>query len=121
MRTAADHFLRPWSLAAFIAAFLMIAFAAAVDAIFGISDATLCFVAFLPAVLVLSLLEGAPAGIFAVALTVPLVWWAFMPPFFEFNPLTDDQYRSIGLFLRGSALVIAYSYLYREASRMLRE
>lgn len=32
----------------------------------------------------LGIVAGAPAAAFAALLTVPLVWWAFIPPFFEF-------------------------------------
>jgi hypothetical protein len=36
------------------------------------------------------LLAGVPAGTFTAGFTVPIVWWAFMPPQFEFNPLTQS-------------------------------
>jgi len=47
----------------------------------------------LPAILIASLVGGAPAGIFATLLTIPIVWWAFMPPYFEFSPFTPAAAR----------------------------
>jgi hypothetical protein len=81
---------------------------------------TLHFVTFYPAILGASLLAGAPAGAFAATLTIPIVWWAFMPPYFEFNPLTVADYNSFFLFSLSSGLAIWLSKLYREALVILR-
>jgi hypothetical protein len=88
MRTRTDYLLRlrPWSLSAFGAAFIAVIFAATMQEIVASFGTTLYFVAFIPAILIVSLLGGAPAGTFAALLTIPIVWWAFMPPHFEFNP-----------------------------------
>lgn len=117
MRTRTDYLLllRPWSLPAFGAAFIAVIFAATMQEILLSFGTTLYFVAFIPAILVVSLLGGAPAGTFAALLTIPIVWWAFMPPIFEFNPLTPEDYDSFALFLLSSSLVICFSQLYREA------
>ena len=66
-------------------------------------------------ILIASLVGGAPAGIFATLLTIPIVWWAFMPPYFEFNALTPADYDSLATFLLSSSLVVSFSQLYREA------
>ena len=42
-----------------------------------------------PASFVLGIVAGVPAAAFAALLTIPLVWWAFMPPFFELHSLTS--------------------------------
>ena len=68
-----------------------------------------------------SLLAGAPAGTFAALLTIPIVWWAFMPPHFEFNPLTAADYDRFAVFLLVSALMICFSHLYREALALIRK
>jgi hypothetical protein len=78
------------------------------------------FAGFIPAILVASLLGGAPAGIFAAALAIPIVWWAFMPPYFQFNPLTAADYDSFASFLLVSSLTICFSHLYREALHLMR-
>jgi K+-sensing histidine kinase KdpD len=82
---------------------------------------TLYFVAFVPAILVVSLLGGAPAGTFAALLTIPIVWWAFMPPHFEFNPLTPADYDRFSVFLLVSSLSICFAHLVREALGLIRK
>jgi K+-sensing histidine kinase KdpD len=77
--------------------------------------ATVYFATFLPAVLFASLLAGVPAGACAALLAIPIVWWVFMPPMFEFNALTLADYNSFTLFLLGSTLLIWFAQLCREA------
>ena len=113
--------VRPWSPSAFFAAVLMIALAATIQEMFVILGAKLYFASFFPAILVASLLAGAPAGIFATLLTIPVVWWAFMPPYFQFQPLTTDDYHRFAMFVLGSALVISFANLYREALVLFRK
>ena len=112
--------VRPWSPSAFLAAVLAIVFAASIQEMLAVFGAKLYFAAFFPAILAASLLAGAPAGIFATLLAIPIVWWAFMPPYFEFGPLTSDDYHRIAMFVLGSALVISFANLYREALRLSR-
>src|ERR1700741_5136369 len=113
--------VRPWSPSAFFAAAAAILLAATVQEVFVILGPKLYFASFFPAILVASLLAGAPAGIFATLLTVPIVWWAFMPPYFEFEPLGADDYHRIAMFALGSALVISFANLYREALVLFRK
>jgi K+-sensing histidine kinase KdpD len=122
MRKRNDYLLRlrPWSISTFIAALLAVALATTMQEILASFGARLCFAGFFPAILVASLLGGAPAGIFAALVTIPIVWWAFMPPYFEFNPLTPAHYDSFATFLLTSSLLIAFSQLYREALTLLR-
>src|SRR3954447_4852679 len=117
MRNGADYILRqrPWSFPTFLAALLAVAFAATLQEVFASYGTTLHFAAFFPAILIAGLLGGAPAGTFAAVVTIPIVWWAFMPPVFEFNPLTATDYDRFALFLLASSLVICFSHLYREA------
>src|SRR5258708_31646419 len=77
--------------------------------------AVLIFCVFFPVFVRGALLGGAPAGIFAALLAIPTVWWAFMPPIFEFNPLTPADYDSFAIFVLCSSLLICFSHLYREA------
>lgn len=117
MRNGADYILRqkPWSFPTFLAALVAVAFAATLQEVFASFGTTLYFAAFFPAILIAGLLGGAPAGTFAAIVTIPIVWWAFMPPIFEFNPLTPDDYDRFALFLLASSLMICFSHLYREA------
>ena len=123
MRKGADYILRlrPWSVSAFAVALLAVVLAAFLQGVLASSlGSTLHFGTFYPAILLASLFAGIPAGAFAVTLTIPIVWWAFMPPHFEFNPLTVADYNSFFLFLLSSALAIWLSKLYREALVILR-
>ena len=114
--------VRPWSPSAFLAAVLAITLAASIQEVFAVFfGAKLYFASFFPAILAASLLAGAPAGIFATLLTIPIVWWAFMPPYFEFEPLTYDDYHRIAMFVLGSALMISFANLYREALILFRK
>ena len=113
--------VRPWSPSAFLAALIAIVLAATIQEMFAVFGAKLYFASFYPAILVASLLAGAPAGIFATLLTIPVVWWAFMPPHFEFNPLTADDYDSFATFVLVSSLVICFSHLCREARVLMRK
>jgi hypothetical protein len=54
-------------------------------------------------------------------ITIPIVWWAFMPPHFEFNPLTAAEYDSFAVFVLVSSLMICFAHLYREALGLIRK
>jgi K+-sensing histidine kinase KdpD len=107
--------LKPWSPAAFMVVLSVLGAAVALRMLLDCMGATVYFATFLPAVLLASLLAGVPAGACAALLTIPIVWWAFMPPVFEFNPLTPADYNSFTLFLLGSTLLIWFAQLCREA------
>jgi K+-sensing histidine kinase KdpD len=123
LRHRTDHLprLRPWSPATFAAAVAAVVFAATLQEIVASFGITPYFAGFVPAILMVSLLCGAPAGTFAALLAIPTVWWAFMPPYFEFNPLTAEDYDSFATFLLVSALVICFSHLCREARALMRK
>ncbi len=123
MRNRTDYLprLQPWSLSAFAAAVAAVVFAATMQEIIASFGTTTYFAGFIPAILLVSLLGGAPAGTFAALLAIPVVWWAFMPPHFEFNPLTAADYDSFATFVLVSSLVICFSHLYREARVLMRK
>jgi hypothetical protein len=124
MRRRTDYLLRlrPWSLAAFGATFIAVVFAATMQEVFTLSfGAKQYFLAFVPVIMAASLSAGAPSGAFAALLTIPIVWWAFMPPHFEFNPLTAADYDGFAVFLLASSLMICFSHLYREALALIRK
>ena len=123
MRTRTGYLLRlrPWSLPAFGAAFIAVLFAATMQEVFASFGTTPYFAAFVPAILIVSLLGGAPAGTFAALLAITIVWWAFMPPHFEFNPLTPADYDSFAVFLLVSSLIICFAHLFREALGLIRK
>ncbi|MGY4626381.1 DUF4118 domain-containing protein [Bradyrhizobium sp. USDA 4486] len=106
--------VRPWSWQAFLLGIGAVAASAAIQGICVALGAKLYFAAFLPSLFVLGIVAGAPAAAFAALLTVPLVWWAFIPPFFEFMPLTSANADSINLFCVLSVLLIGLADLCRE-------
>ncbi|QPF83538.1 DUF4118 domain-containing protein [Bradyrhizobium genosp. L] len=123
MRKGNDYILtlRPWSVSTFIVAVLAVALAAALQEIGATFGLQLYFAAFVPAILIAGLLGGAPAGAFATIISLPIVCWAFMPPYFEFSWPSAADCDSISAFLLSSALVVSFSQLYREALVILRK
>lgn len=123
MRRSADYLLRlrPWSLSTFLAALLAVAFATTMQEVFASFGEPLCFAGFFPAILIAGLIGGTPAGAFAVLVTIPIVWWAFMPPYFEFSPLTLADYHRFALFMLSSSLVVSFAQLCREAMAIVRD
>jgi K+-sensing histidine kinase KdpD len=112
--------LRPWSPSAFaVALFATIAASIVQEAVASLGVA-LHFASFFLAIVVVSLFAGAPAGWCAAALAIPIVWWEFLPPQFEFSPLTPADYHRFAIFLVFSGLAISACNLYREALAILR-
>ena len=107
--------VRPWSWQAFLLGFVAVALSAALQGVCVTFGAKLYFATFLPSLFVLCLVAGAPAAIFAALLTVPLVWWAFIPPVFEISPLTAADVDSINLFFLLAVLLIGLADLCRKA------
>lgn len=105
--------VRPWSWQAFLLGFVVVAVSAAIQGACVALGAKLYFAAFLPSLFVLGIVAGAPAALFAALLTIPLVWWAFMPPFFEFTVLSSANADSINLFCLLAVLVIGLADLCR--------
>ena len=106
--------VRPWSWQAFLLGLVVVGLSAVLQGICVALGAKLYFAAFLPSLFVLGLVAGAPAAAFAALLTVPLVWWAFIPPFFEFTPLSSANADSINLFCLLAVLLIGLADLCRE-------
>ncbi|TQF32223.1 DUF4118 domain-containing protein [Bradyrhizobium sp. UNPA324] len=112
--------VRPWSWQAFLLGCVVVAVSAVLQGICVALGAKLYFAVFLPALFVLGLIAGAPAAVFAALFTVPLVWWAFIPPFFEFNALSSANTDSINLFCLLAVLLIGFADLCRETIRIIR-
>jgi hypothetical protein len=111
--------VRPWSWQAFLLGFVVVAASAALQGACVAFGAKLYFAAFLPSLFVLGIVAGAPAAVFAALLTIPLVWWAFMPPFFEAGPLTTADADSINLFFLLAVLLIGLADLCRKATTIV--
>jgi hypothetical protein len=106
--------LRPWSWQAFVLAFVMVLACAVVQGACVALGAKLYFAAFLPAIFIVGIVAGVPAAAFFILLTIPLVWWAFIPPFFAFEPLSQAHAESINLFFLFSVLLAGFADLCRQ-------
>ncbi len=113
--------LNPWSLPALLVAIAGLGVAIALRMALASLGVPLYFSTFIPVILVISLLAGAPAGAFTALSAVVIVWWAFMPPVFEFSPLDRDDIDRFQLFLLGVSVVIWFSHLCRVIIRMKKQ
>ena len=111
---------KPWSAEAFALALAATAGASLVQEAMVSVGLSLQFATFFVAIIAVSLMAGAPAGSCAAAIAIPIVWWEFLPPQFEFSPLNGEDYHRFALFLIFSGLAISGCSLYREALAILR-
>jgi K+-sensing histidine kinase KdpD len=98
--------VHPWSAGAFALGLSAVFAATVIQALLFHFGIALYFATFLPAVFLAGFLAGVPAATLVVVVTVPLVWWAFIPPYFEFQPLIADHVDAITMFLLLSLLMI---------------
>ena len=98
--------IRPWSAGAFALGLFAVVAATAIQALLAEFGIELYFAIFLPAVFFAALFAGPPAAALVVAITVPLVWWAFIPPLFEFSALDAADVNAITIFLFSSLFLI---------------
>ena len=113
--------LRPWSLAALLIAVAALVVAVAMRAMLAEFGVSLYFATFIPAILLTALLAGVPAAAFSTVSSVVIVWWAFIPPAFEFSALTRAELHAMTLFVLSTALLIWFGQLCRTALRMRKE
>ena len=110
--------LKPWSLRALLVAVVGLLVAVALREVLASFGMPLYFSIFFPAILVISLLAGAPAGAFTALAAVVIVWWVFMPPVFEFSRLESADIDQFQLFLLAVSVLIWFSHLCRVIARM---
>jgi len=110
--------LNPWSLPALLVALTGLAAAVAIRMVLASFGLPLYFATFFPVILVTSLIAGAPAGAFNAVAAVIVVWWAFIPPAFEFGALDRSEIDNFQIFLLSMALLIWFAHLCRTVARM---
>ncbi len=110
--------LKPWSLASLLVAVAALAAAIALRVVLAEFGMSLYFATFLPAILLTALLAGVPAAAFAGVSSAVIVWWAFIPPAFEFSVLRRAELHAMTLFLLSTALLIWFGHLFRTGMRM---
>jgi two-component sensor histidine kinase len=74
-----------------------------------------------PAVLFSALVGGAGVGAFAAILGGVIGWWAFMPPYFAFFPVTFGQQISLLVYLFASLLIVWGADHYRRLRQRLED
>jgi hypothetical protein len=110
--------LNPWSPQALLVALTGVVIAVAIRVALQPFGVDLYFAPFFPAILLTSLIAGVPAGIFSALSAVVVVWWAFMPPMFEFGALGAEDVDRFQLFLLSVSVLIWFSDLCRTIARM---
>jgi two-component sensor histidine kinase len=80
----------------------------------GLVGSTLPFATYFPAVLLAALIGGRIAGLIAIPMSVVVVWWAFIEPFYEFGKVTFNQGANFLLFTLSSLLVVALAIAHRQ-------
>ncbi len=110
--------LNPWSPQALLVALAGLAVAIALRVALAEFGLPLYFSTFIPVIVAISLIAGAPAGVFTTLATVAIVWWAFLPPVFEFSRLNHDDIDRFQLFLLAVSVLIWFSHLCRMIVRM---
>jgi K+-sensing histidine kinase KdpD len=106
--------LRPWSISAFSFALSLLATAILVRMLLSLLGVNFYFGTFLPAILAAAFFAGVPSGIFAAFLSIPIVWWTFLPPQVGFTPLTVTDYNQFAEFMLVSMLLIWFAHLCRQ-------
>jgi two-component sensor histidine kinase len=112
---------REWSPSALLLAPVAVLLATLLRLCFSYFGASLYFATFFPAVLIVSLVAGAPAGVLTLLLTIPVVWWAFLPPSFAFGPLAPIDYANFALFIVAGGMTVCLADLYRSTLASLFE
>jgi two-component sensor histidine kinase len=79
------------------------------------------FALFFPAVVIATLLSGYRAGIVALALSIIVTWFVFLPPPFSFELKEAAAHLNVLLFIASSALLVWVSEGYRRSVHDLRE
>lgn len=78
------------------------------------------FASFLPGVFAAGILAGRKGAATVLAMGIPLVWWVFMPPSFEFNPLTPAEIDAMTMFLLLGLLLLFAAESCREFASLSR-
>jgi two-component sensor histidine kinase len=119
-RTRFVERIRPYSWTALLVVIICLAAAWLLRVVIAELGINALFPTFYPAVLLTALVAGTPAGIVTILGAILIVWWAFIPPIYEFGPLTSDQIANLVLFAASSGCLVFMSYLYRDALIVLR-
>jgi hypothetical protein len=105
--------IREWSGQAFLWALLAVGISTGLRIILAEFGATLYFATFFPTILLVAVFAGTPAAILSSALTALIVWWAFIPPQYEFAPLRITDVANFATFLLSVRSIIVLAHVFR--------
>jgi two-component sensor histidine kinase len=112
--------IRPYSAAAFGIAFAAVAVATLLRFAAGWASTDLRFAIYLPALLATGLLAGTLAAICAAIASFLIIFWAFMPPHFEFKWLSETGQINILLDAIPFFITVYFAHLCRVILQRLR-
>jgi two-component sensor histidine kinase len=113
--------LPPGSPSAYGFAVFCVAVATLARLIVGWFGADLPFATYFPAALVVAVLAGPSAAVFAIVLSIFTVWWAFVPPIFAFGRLRPADAMNMALFALAALCIVYVAQRYRMAVQRLRD
>lgn len=119
LASASDR-VRPYSASAFGIALASVAAATVFRFAGGWASTDLRFGIYLPAILVTGLLAGVPAAVSAAIISVVIIFWAFIPPYFEFKWPSEGEQINLLLNAVPYFITVYLAYLCRAVLRRLR-
>lgn len=108
--TGAVHTARPYSWRSLGIAVASLVLASALRGAFGTVAAHFPLTFYILAILAVELLAGLPAAVGTSVASVVIVWWAFVPPYFQFDRPNGSDAALLLLFVTecGAAVLIGY-------------
>ena len=84
-------------------------------------EQVLLFAVCYPAILLATLVAGLRSGLIALALSVLIFWWAFVPPIYSFALVRPVDAVNISLFVVAAAVLVWIAHLYRRGQEELEQ
>jgi two-component sensor histidine kinase len=112
--------IRPYSAAALGISLASIAVATLLRFAGGWASTDLRFAIYLPAILATGLLAGTPAAVGAAIASILIVFWAFMPPYFEFKWPSETGQMNLLLNAIPYLITVYFAHLCRVVLQRLR-
>jgi two-component sensor histidine kinase len=112
--------IRPYSASAFGIALASVAAATLFRFAGGWASTDLRFAIYLPAILATGLLAGVPAAVGAAIVSTFIIFWAFMPPYFEFKWPSEGEQINLLLNAIPYLITVYLAYLCQVVLRRLR-
>jgi hypothetical protein len=112
--------IRPYSVAAFGIAAASVAVATLLRLIGSLASSDLRFAIYAPAIVATGLLAGVPAALAAAIASILITLWAFIPPYFQFEWLTEPEQLRVFFDAVPYLITVYFAYLCRVVLQSLR-